>query len=283
MLAVLKGMTTGLLLLFAAMSWSGSAGATEVVHFKSAVLPGQDGKRIDQAQAGFPIWGHLAHPEGDGPFPAVVLMHGCGGLQQAHFTWAERLNRLGYTTLIVDSFRPRSVIRVCTSDNRPTAPAQRALDAYGALAYLNELPSVDAERTALIGWSHGGIAALEAVNAKGISRKFEPGFRAAASFYPYCIPDREFDLPVLILIGDADDWTPPDLCRQLADRNQSSGHLELVTFPGAFHGFDNEDFTQGFSVSGAGGTRHFLQYDADAHQQAGKRLDAFLAEHLDNP
>ncbi|WP_419911179.1 dienelactone hydrolase family protein [Hoeflea sp.] len=260
-------------LLFAALP-PGAASANEVVHFRSAVLGGAP------ADTGFPIWGHLSLPDGDGPFPAIILMHGCGGLQQAHFDWAGMFNDQGYATLIVDSFRPRSVIRVCTSDSRATAPAQRALDAYGALAFLQELPGVDPHRVILIGWSHGGIAALEAVNAKGVSRQFGNGFRAAAAFYPYCIPDRDFSIPVLILIGEADDWTPPDLCRQLAERNKVSGSLELVTYPGAFHGFDNADFSIGFFVSGAAGGQHWLQYDRDAHHDAADRITAFLAKHL---
>lgn len=273
-------LTAAILALFATLAWHGIAAAFDVVHFETAVLPPLDDQHGQTAQGGFPIWGHLSHPDDEGRFPAIVLMHGCGGLQQAHFTWADRLNRLGYITLIVDSFRPRSVVRVCTSGARPTAPAQRVLDAHGALAYLRDLPSVDPEHIGIIGWSHGGIAALEAVNAKGISGRFRHRFRAAAGFYPYCIADRDFDLPVLILIGDADDWTPPGLCQRLAERNHASGQLELVIYPGAFHGFDNAGFRRGFSVRGAGGASHRLQYDADARRDAAQRLGDFFAEHL---
>ncbi|MDA4844728.1 dienelactone hydrolase family protein [Hoeflea poritis] len=269
-----------LLGLFVALGLHGTVAATEVVHFNSAVLDAANRQNNDAVEAGFPIWGHLSRPEGDGPFPAIVLMHGCGGLQQAHFDWASMLDELGYATLVLDSFRPRSVIRVCTSDHRPTSPAQRALDAYGALAFLQQLPDIDQDRIGLIGWSHGGIAALEAVNKKGISRQFTNGFRAAATFYPYCIPDRDFEIPVLILIGESDDWTPPDLCRQLAERDQQSDFLELVTYPGAFHGFDNTDFSTGFFVSGASGGRHWLQYDQAAHRDSAERITDFLARHL---
>ncbi|MEX3009994.1 dienelactone hydrolase family protein [Hoeflea sp. TYP-13] len=263
------------------LSLSGSANAIEVVHFNSAVLPSAAKQESGAVpEEGFPIWGHLSKPKGEGPFPAVILMHGCGGLLQAHFDWAAMLNEQGYVTLVLDSFGPRSVVRVCTSDNRPTAPAQRALDAYGALAYLSGLSDVDPARIGVIGWSHGAIATLEAVNRRGISERFQNNFRAAAAFYPYCISDREFDLPVLVLIGDADDWTPPDLCRDLAKRNQSSDLFELVTYPGAFHGFDNIDFNEGFYVDGAGGGRHWLQYDPDAYRDSVSRIEAFLAEHL---
>ncbi|WP_136656403.1 dienelactone hydrolase family protein [Nitratireductor sp. XY-223] len=278
---ILLAMIRGAIALVTALALYGAASAADVVHFRSAELASKASGQDDRNKGnGFPIWGHLARPDREGSLPAVVMMHGCGGMQQAHFEWASLLNELGYVTLVVDSFRPRSVIRVCTSDGRPTAPAQRALDAYGALAYLQGLPGIDPDRISLIGWSHGGIAALEAVNAKGISRQFDSGFNSAAAFYPYCIPDREFDIPVLVLIGEADDWTPPELCRTLADRNRASGMLELVTYPDAFHGFDNEDFSEGFFVSGASGGRHWLQYDRTAHADSAKRITDFLAEHL---
>ena len=50
--------------------------------------------------------------EGDGPFPAVVLLHGCSGVAPRSRMWAEKLNSWGYATLIVDSFGPRWVIRL---------------------------------------------------------------------------------------------------------------------------------------------------------------------------
>ncbi|MCP4315904.1 MAG: dienelactone hydrolase family protein [Hyphomicrobiales bacterium] len=265
----------------AALVFHSNASGAEVVHFNSAILPAtaKNESGITQKE-GFPIWGHLGKPAGKGAFPAVVLMHGCGGLQQAHFDWASEFNEQGYVTLIMDSFRPRSVMRVCTFDTRPTSPAQRALDAYGALAFLRGMPDVDPARIGVIGWSHGGISALEAVNMRGISQRFEHKFRVAAAFYPYCIADREFDLPTLILIGEADDWTPPELCLQLAERNQSFDQFELVTYPGAFHGFDNIDFEEGFSVQGAGGSRHWLQHDPASHRDTADRIKTFLDENL---
>ena len=70
--------------------------AAEVVHFTSAVLPPTafklkrakaQGKELE-LEPGFPVWGHLSKPTGAGPFPAVVLMHGCSGIFPTHVRWA---------------------------------------------------------------------------------------------------------------------------------------------------------------------------------------------------
>ena len=74
----------------------------------------------DEGEAPFSSW--LAKPEGDGPFPAVVLMHGCSGTGKntSHQTvWrglnrhARLLNENGYVTLIVDSFGARRITDGC--------------------------------------------------------------------------------------------------------------------------------------------------------------------------
>jgi len=266
------------------------AQAAEVVHFPSAVVPPSPLKqRLAEAEGreltpepGFPIWGHLSRPDGDGPFPVLVLMHGCAGLFPADFRWAALLTKWGYVTLIVDSFRPRSVLNVCEDPVGPVSPmTTRPLDAYGALAYLAAQPFVDPDRIGVVGWSHGGISALAAVSRIDIASGLPSQFRAAALFYPYCLTDRSFDLPVLILIGEADDWTPFDLCARMEENSQRHGTpVDVVAYPGVHHGFDIAELQPAIAVPGAGGTMHRLAYDAPAHEDATERLKSFLAAHL---
>jgi dienelactone hydrolase len=191
------------------------------------------------------------------------------------------LTELGYVTLILDSFRPRSLFSVCKTPLRIASPAMRALDAHGALAYLSKLAFVDPGRIGLAGWSHGGIAALGAVNQFGIAHNLPQRFRAVVAFYPYCIADRSYQMPILILMGDSDDWTPVGICRQLQSRSSKQGiAIELVTYPGAFHGFDVPELKQGWSVEAADGQDHWLKYDKKAHEDAMTRVKSFLAKHL---
>jgi dienelactone hydrolase len=103
----------------------------------------------------------IYRPEGPGPFPFVVLLHGCGGLhREAMWTawvepWAELLRAHGIGTAVVDSFGPRGVDQVCTGNVAAWA-VRRADDAYSVRAWLAEQPNVDATRIAVMGMSNGG-------------------------------------------------------------------------------------------------------------------------------
>src|SRR4029077_2161662 len=70
----------------------GSGGA-EAIRFASA---SPTGKRVE-------LVGHLRRPAGPGAFPAVVLLHGCGGDFGADARWGARLAEWGYVALSVDS------------------------------------------------------------------------------------------------------------------------------------------------------------------------------------
>ena len=263
--------------------------AAEVVHFNSAVplVSSAELKRARkqdlnlQADGGTPLWGHLSKPDGTGPFPAVVLMHGCGGIHASIVRWADELKVLGYVTLLLDSFRPRSVFSICSNPVRKASPAMRALDAHGALHFLQNLEFVDKGRIGLIGWSQGGISALLAVNKYGIADRLSGRFNAVIAFYPYCISDRDYELPALILMGEADDWVPLRPCRALALRNAQSGNpFKLITYPGAHHAFDSPELQKGWSIKGADGNAHFLMYNKKAHVDSVQQVDAFLSKHV---
>ncbi len=264
------------------------ANTFEVVHFRSVeikplIASSQTQENSSDSEKGFPIWGYLSKPQDSGSFPAIVLMHGCNGIHQSHFDWASTLNKLGYVTLIVDSFRPRSTLGVCDKYLWSTSPPQRALDAYGSLSFLKTLSVVDIERVGILGWSHGGVSTLHAINRSGMSVKFEQKFSAATVFYPYCITDRSFDLPVLILIGKADDWTPPGLCEELYLRNKNSENgdlLQLVVYPGAHHAFDVVQLKTAYLLEDASGKKHVLKYNQKAHEDSVQRVKHFFANNL---
>ena len=109
------------------------------------------------------IYGHLAFPEGNGPFPAVVLMHGCDGLStlvkrglQNH---ARYLRDNGYATMILDSFssRGKNGGSVCTSYTElGSARFYRTFDAFNTLEYLKSQELIDANNVFLYGLSNGG-------------------------------------------------------------------------------------------------------------------------------
>lgn len=256
--------------------------AFEVVHFSASTMPSAQVSTEAPLKRNAPLlWAHLAKPKEPGSYPAIILLHGCNGVIQSHLDWAALLVDAGYVALVVDSFRPRSLMNDCAGRSGAASPTARALDAFGALDFLSQQEFVDPERIGLIGWSHGGISALAATTAKGFGERFENTFKAVAAFYPYCIEGRTFSVPVMILMGDADDWVPPSTCRNLAQQNAGKEvPVDLIVYPGAYHSFDKPSVGSGFYFPGEPGQRHWLQYDEAAHVDAQKRVVAFFSEHL---
>lgn len=197
----------------------------------------------------------LYRPAGDGPFPAVVGMHGCSGRDQRNRDvplayiggWVERLNAKGYVVLLPDSFRPRGVPEICTQSSKSVSPTRdRPRDALGALAWLRAQPFVRKDAVFLMGWSNGAMSTLAALRAgdfQDLRRRAGGDFNAAAALYPGCIAQIKSKwttkTPLLILVGAEDDWTPPGPCRELAIRSRDNGEpVEFHAYPGAYHGFD---------------------------------------------
>ena len=75
------------------------------------------------------LTGLVYQPPVSGPFPAVVLRHGCSGIIRTELEWAAELRKMGYVALIVESFRPRGHKEICT-DFKRVARQERVLDAY---------------------------------------------------------------------------------------------------------------------------------------------------------
>jgi len=173
---------------------------------------------------------------------AVVVMHGCDGIGPHYRQWARRLAAWGYAALLIDSFRPRGFRQVC-NHGQLVPPEAQARDAFDGAAYLRSAPSVRAKRVGLIGFSHGGWAVLKGVLGGIVRRPDEQSFSAAVAYYPGCDPRdppaHPLETDTLILIGDADDWTPVARCARWRDAVLANGHsLQMIVYPGARHAFD---------------------------------------------
>jgi dienelactone hydrolase len=241
----------------------------------------------------------LLLPSGPGPFPAVVQMHGCGGVEAQSFRWARWLAAHGYAALVVDSFRPRHVKGDCrTGPDEPPITA-RFDDAFGALRYLQARPDIRGDRVGVIGWSQGGVYAIAVVNGPSLERARRRGvalpavgFAASVGVYPggcFSLVKEQVVRPLLVLIGEADDWTPAATCREMVDAMRSRGaDATIVTYPGAYHYFDVEgqrreilaDVENDNRPGGYGAT---VAYQPEAAADAHRRIEQFLARHLRRP
>ncbi len=188
-------------------------------------------------------------PEGPGPFPAVVLMHGCAGIFASNHEWSRWFRDEGYVALLVDSWTPRHVGSSCSPDLPDIPNTERFDDAMGALRYLQGRPYVDPARVGIIGWSNGGVFALATINGPSLERARrravalpEPGFRASVAFYPggcYSLVKELVVRPLLLMIGASDDWTDPKACASMVDAMRARGaDATIVLYPNAYHYFD---------------------------------------------
>jgi dienelactone hydrolase len=229
---------------------------------------------LDATSVGGPFsdkTGELFLPSGTGPFPAMVVLHGCDGVGPHYRNWAQRLAGWGYVALMVDSFRQRGFDNVCNR-GMLVPPEQQAADAFAAAAYLRGRADVRSDRIGVIGFSHGGWAVLKAVLA---TPGQTPPFLAAVAFYPGCEPPTApLVTDTLILIGDADDWAPPARCQRWRDMVRTDGHIvTLKSYPGALHGFDTMRRQRDYMGHHVGG-------DAAAASDAIATARQFLAERL---
>ncbi|MBR1271741.1 dienelactone hydrolase family protein [Bradyrhizobium sp. AUGA SZCCT0222] len=227
------------------------------------------------------IQGDLAKPDGAGPFPAVVGLHGCAGM---HDTTKQKLTdelvARGYVVLLVDSYATRlGTDHACTSSAFATFVRRRP-DAYGALVFLAGQTFVDPRRVAAVGFSAGARVALSVAEPNSFELFGPPSnlqFRAAAAFYPPCQQAMARpEIPTLIFTGALDDWTPAADCSgKIASWGNDGPPVELVVYPGAYHGFYYPHLKPGTTLFG-----HWLEYDGEAAGNASQRLHRFLDRHL---
>ena len=188
-----------------------------------------------------PLRGVLWHPTTTSK-GVVVLVHGSGGLRThpvGHY--ARAFSAAGYTALAIDAFGPRGIDGTVDDQSRLSS-LQMARDAFAALRFLVERGH-DGERAAIIGFSKGGTAVLQAAD-----RNFLPGqtlrFRAVLAFYPGCALQPRVPRPagaLYMALGAEDDYVGNGPCEELVRSiREAGGNATLKVYPGAAHAFDGD-------------------------------------------
>lgn len=230
----------------------------------------------------------------EGPRPAVLIVHGSGGIDSRGALYAEALNRAGFVTLEIDLWAPRGVRGPA---GRPRTVMETLPDAFAALAFLSaQSLDVDAARVGVTGFSWGGVVSmLTAVEAQR-ARYAQNGqaFAAHAPIYPVCwvynrVPGYDFreltGAPVFIQGGEADTYDAPDSCLSL-QQSLPEPALDAVTVrmhPGATHAFERREpgasYNDPYSHLGAGGEVEF-RYNETAARDSVRAVVAFFTEAL---
>lgn len=197
--------------------------------------------------------------ESAGAAPALLLLHGCGGAYEVRRDGTRRLgprytelaavlNAMGIHVLVTDSLSPRGERELCTqrTGERKVTQLHRRRDALGALAWLAAQPGVDAARLGLLGWSNGGSTVLAATNLAHLEVRRAPRAPSlAVAYYPGCEAELQRgyrpSAALLMLLGEADDWTPAAPCKAMAAAAQAAPPVpppQWEAYDGAHHGFD---------------------------------------------
>lgn len=191
--------------------------------------------------------GELRIPDGTtGRVPAVILVHGSGGLAEYHERWAQEINNIGVAAFLLDSFSGRGIIET-RSDQSQLDNIAMLVDAYRALALLAGDRRIDANRIAVMGFSKGAVAAIYSSSERFRKMYAPPNIQFAAhiGLYTPCYEHyRDEDIvtgkPMRMFHGLSDDYVPIAPCRLYVDRLKKKGvDVTLTEYAGAYHTYDN--------------------------------------------
>jgi dienelactone hydrolase len=231
--------------------------------------------------AGDRIDGYLAKPDGDGPFPAVVILPDCIGVTPFLCdTLPTRLASLGYVSLVLDSKTSRNAQAGCQSGREPPG-VDRIGDAHGGF-HVAGLPFVQRDRVGLLGFATGSTFVLTLAEPQTRSSVVNPEnieFRTGVAYYPLCAGlglVEKTTFPLLILVGRDDQRTLARACEEVArPASAGSNSVDVHVYSGVKHGFADPHWGAAGEVVG-----YPTAYDAAAAEDSLMRVGEFLNRTL---
>ncbi len=245
-----------------------------------------------------------ATPGGAGPYPVIILAHGCAGINPEDpyglwsqmDSWGATFRSWGYATLIVDSFTARGVLNgVCSSG--AVIPSERAIDIYSAATVLAKTAGVNPQKIGVFGVSHGANAVSWATRndlyttatAHAALTAAGGTIRAGATLYPNCdtaLNGVTFYAPYFVAIGAADDWASNAVCELVTNYPTVSGTpvdvsgygslLRITVYPNVTHSFD----LPGLTTVHLNTQGHYIAYNPTVLADVQARMKAFFDSFL---
>ena len=225
----------------------------------NVTIPGTNG--------GPDVRAYAAKPEGEGPFPTLIMIHEFWGLNESITGKADLLAEEGYLVIAPDTFRgsttgwvPRAIFQVISNK-----PEDVNVDLDSVYAWLETQPDVDSDRIAIAGFCYGGRTSL----AYSLHNN-----RLAATVIFYGSPETEPAIlktlpgPVLGIFGGADQSIPVEQVNAFdAALTEAGIPHEITIYEGQPHAFIED--VQGIQAGGAQG-------------EAWSQMLAFLEANLKN-
>ena len=241
-------------------SWPGRI---KILPVRSQTLPLDAFLRGDKAAFEVLLGGELRLPVGAaGRVPAVILIHGSGGIGSGPDMWAHILNEAGIAAFVLDSFSGRGIVST-VEDQDQLNSLSMTVDAYRALDVLAAHPRIRPDRIAVWGFSKGAVPAVyAAVERFRASFGSQNRFAAHVGFYTPCNIAYDKDelmgsVPIRLYHGSSDDYVNPAACRTLVSRLKPAGvDVALTEYADSQHGFDSPTSPPLLAVPKAQSTRN---------------------------
>jgi carboxymethylenebutenolidase len=203
-------------------------------------------------QNGESLDGYLAIPQGEGPFPAVIVIQEWWGLVEHIKDVARRFAAEGYVALAPDLYHG-----VQTSEPDEAGKLMMALnmdrassDLIKAVDYLAALPQTQGRHIGVIGFCMGGGLALTlATDSDKV--------KATADFYGGVTPDpidrlQNLQGPVFVAFAEHDGWANAELMKTIEEALTRFGKsFETKIYPGTEHAFFNDSRPEVFNQAAA--------------------------------
>ena len=178
-------------------------------------------------------------------YPLIIGVAGSLGWRKHHYEYMKMYQENGFATFELNSFQSRNIVSTVGSQVEITT-ATMILDAYKAFEKLAKHPNIDEEKVSITGWSLGGAVTLFSA-WKPVKEAITSDLKFAShlAFYPPCFFDPEntefTDSPIHILIGELDNWTPADPCRNFVNKISNKSNVDLTIYTNSHHSFDSEE------------------------------------------
>lgn len=211
------------------------------------------------------LTGFFAHPEGEGPFPGLVVIHEIFGLTESIKHWAQRFADAGYAALAVDLFAGRNRT-VCMFSMMSgllfnSLNHQGIQDLKATLNYLQAQPVVDRERVGAVGYCLGGSLAIAWACT-------DDRLRAIAPYYAQNPRPQEALQRLCPVVGSypANDFTAKAGQQLDLALDRSGVAHDIKIYPNSKHAFCNEDRPS--------------SYNREVAEDSYERVLAFFGEHI---
>ena len=222
---------------------------TETISYSSKNIIGFEnlfGSKVNSQQSA-KVFGVMHFPDNydsSKKYPAVVASHGSYNWRSHHLIYLEQMRKANFIVFAMHPFDSRNV--KSTVGNQINLTSETVIyDMAMSLNLLWDDDRIDNRKIYSAGWSLGGTASLfnawlplqEALNKPGAS------FAGYLMWYPGCLalPDLNLwdDDLMQIYIGEEDNWTPPQPCKELVTQiNAEGGNAFIELYPNSFHSFD---------------------------------------------